>query len=191
MPGSGNRLLGRVAGPMLLVVLFCPWAPGQWDSRTAGKLTAINARPAAVALAATLESLSVTAAPATVPVQGSAINGARTWAITTAWAIPANTTTLRLSGYFDPDDASNPRSISVWEGLFRQGGTPFADFPGFREDNSAPAAAAGETMLVTQPMGATSLPGHRTDQVAIAIVQNDKQQSEAEESAFTIVVEAL
>lgn len=185
----------RLVNLTVLLVLAVPAALGQWERGATGRLAALNARPAAVGLTATLESLSVTASPTAANLGEQVDRGANRWAITTAWTIPANCTTVRLSGY--------PDNVAGAGGFFPGAEDPFSesnDSPdGTSTQSFAPPGAAGSLpgtgiggiTLVNQPMGATSLPGSRTDNISIAIGRSDIRPGTATNPGLTILVQAL
>jgi len=190
--GSG---FGRLAFLTGLITLTVPGALGQWERGAAGRLAALNARPAAVGLTATLESLSVTASPADSNNGRPGDRGVNRWVITMAWAIPANCTTIRLTGYFPNPAASGEVFRTVQDQDWEAGDPPnntlsqaFA-LPG--EAGSRSAAGMGGITLVTQPMGATSLPDSRSDNILIAPGRVNIRPDAAIGRELSILVQAL
>ncbi len=116
-------------------------------------------RPAAVLLVATLETVSVRANSASVD-SASFANGAPRVTLTTAVAVPADCTTVRLAGRLDA--VSEPASAML--------DLPMTESPAMAlpaTDNPPGTRALrpgeGEVPLFSQPAGHTNWPIDRTD----------------------------
>lgn len=174
-----NKLLVRCAALLAVIVVLTPLARAQWDERPAGRLAPLTSGPAAVSLVATLESLSVRALPAAAAPAGTA----RALTVTTAWTIRANCTTLRLSGSSGAFTAfeQDPLSVSSSDKTGRL--VPIAD-PGLLPNGT-------DWPGIAQPVGPTSYPGSRTDNIAFAIDRSDNSTSGASASPVYILAQAL
>ncbi|MGC2638476.1 MAG: hypothetical protein WA294_14935 [Acidobacteriaceae bacterium] len=182
MYARGTGLMLRCAALLALLLLASP-ARAQWDARPPGRLAALTSGPAAVSLVATLESLSVSASPSVLSESVSDGAARQSLTVTTAWTIPANCTTLRLTGY-------------------STGLTTFA-----RDPLSAPAAGASGGLVlraragvsenetdwpaIAQPVGPTSYPGSRTDSIQLGIDPDDNASPGVPSSPVFILAQAL
>jgi hypothetical protein len=176
------ELLFRCATLLAAALCLPLFASAQWDARPAGRLAALTSGPVAVPLVATLQSLSVSASPAALPL--AAAHGiSPTLTVTTAWTIRANCTTLRLSGNsgalaaFDRD----PLTVSPSDKTGRA--VPLAASPLPRNDTDWPG--------IVQPVGPASYPGSRTDNAAFVIDRNGNSTSAAPASPVYILAQAL
>jgi hypothetical protein len=183
MYARGNEFRCRFAILMAIVLLLTPMAWSQWDSRPAGRLAPFTSGPAAVSLVATLESLSVSATPAALPVSASASRVAPSLTLTTAWTLRADCTTLRLSGSSGAFTAFGRDPLSVSS----------RDNPDRLVLHASAAVPANNTGWsgVAQPVGATSRPGTRTDNVELSIDRQDHPGSAAQPSPIYILAQAL
>lgn len=154
MPPWGNQRLRRYAALITTLFFLSPASRSQWEPHPAERFVPLASRPAAVSLTATLESLSVSALSPAAPFPGVRAGSGVT--LLTSWAIRANTTTLRLSGNAAPlaafagnvslPLAGAPMPDSAWGENRGWGPGPEGDWPG-----------------ISQPIGATNLPGNRQD----------------------------
>lgn len=185
MYARGTKLMVRCAALLAVLLLASP-AQAQWDARPPGRLAALTSGPVAVPLVATLQSLSVSAMPAASSISGLPMREGSDLAVTTAWTIRANCTTLRLSGYSG--------SIAVQSSS--------SDPPTFAEGDLAGAAAQEpiNAMMhengtgfsgIAQPVGPTNYPGSRTDSVEVSISGTDPSSSAMPVSSIYIVAQAL
>lgn len=158
LPATGLSRMGCVCALALLTVSM-PRAFEQLDRQPP-----LTPGPASVMLVATLESLSVGAAPPLV--QNAAAQG-QPVAITTSWAVPANLTTLRLVGYLEDD----PKAAQA----------------------SALLQAGGEAIpLFTETAGKSNLPATRIDRLNIAMDWQDAAVHAAgNKGVLSILVQAL
>jgi hypothetical protein len=185
MPARGYQLLRNVIGPVAMLALVASTAPGQGDP-AAGRLGPLIARPAAVSLVATLESLSVTALPAVRPLSAWAVGGAPALSVTTAWTIPANCTTLRLTGY------SQPLAAELFGDDPLAADTP--DRPRAPLAEPAPPSLSGDATVfstIAQPVGSTSFPGSRVDNIQFDNGPAGYSGSAARPSTIYILAQAL
>jgi len=169
---------------LIAIVLVLPlptW--GQWQASPLGRLAALTSGPAAVPLVATLESLSVSAMPAPLALSASRPGVAPALTVTTAWTIRSNRTILRLSGYSGAFSAfeRDPLSVSV------------PNQTGRLSLHASSAVSANDTGWpgVAQPVGATSHPGSRTDNVEFYIERSEKSSSSMTPSPVYILAQAL
>jgi hypothetical protein len=183
MPARGNQLLRHVLCLLAIIAPVAPAAFGQGEP-PASRLAALTSRSAAVVLVATLESLSVTTSQAARPLSASPAGGAPSLTVTTSWTIRANCTTLRLSGYSSAlaAFARDPLFVSSPDKADR---VPLHPGP--------PTLVSYETAwpAIAQPIGPTSYPGSRTDNIAIAIDRSDNSTSAAPASPLYVLVQAL
>jgi hypothetical protein len=183
MCASGNEHLRRCAALAAMAILLPLSAMGQWDERPPGRLAALTSAPVAVPLVATLESLSVSASPAAVPLPVSSAGTGSSLSVTIAWTIRANCTTLRLSGY-----------SGAFAAFQRD---PFSVSPSDSSGRLFPVADRGATLNETdwpgiaQPVGPTSYPGSRTDNLGFVIDRSDNSTSAAFGSPVYIFAQAL
>lgn len=183
MGARGNKVLRRYATLMAIVLFLSPLTWSQWDARPPDRLAALTSGPVAIPLVATLESLSVSALPAALPISASRSGIAPALTVTTAWTIRANFTTVRLSGSSrgfaaldrDPLSVSHPGQLSEFLPAATPTLSPYeTDWPG-----------------IAQPIGATGRPGSRQDNVEFTIVRKDKSNSESPPSAIYVFAQAL
>jgi hypothetical protein len=144
-----------------------------------------DSRSATVVLIARLESLSVTATPV-----GTDPSPAPSIAITTAWVVASNLTTLRLDGYLACDQepqaaahSSSPHGLA-------------AAVPVELTSNLSTYAAAHKTgvlkpgcaglTLVTQASGDTSRPRSRTDTFSLGLEAKRTAQLLRQEQSSTL-----
>lgn len=176
----------RRTGAFLALTLVASLASAQGTARDPGRLAPLTARPATVSLVATLESLSVTAVPSVAAVSTSRAGAAQDLTVTTAWAIRANCTTLRLTGYTtafaSTDFARDPLSVIPSDAGLRE--------PRLSGGHDLPRNGAGFP-VATQPTGSTSHPGIRTDKIDLAINQRAKPNITQQVSTIFILAQAL
>jgi hypothetical protein len=185
MPARRNRLLRHIVGPLAILSLVASTAPGQGD-RPGDRLGPLISRPAAVSLVATLESLSVTASPASRAFSPWAAGGVPALTVTTAWTIPANCTTLRLTGY----PGSPPAEIASDDPLAaRNSDTPRLVLA----EPVSPLVSGDATVLpaIAQPVGITSFPGSRIDNIQFVNGRGGNSGSNARPSTIYILAQAL
>jgi hypothetical protein len=189
MPGCKKQRFNRAVFAFVLFTLNVPFAFCQ-----------LNSRAASVTLIATLESLSVAATPTiAIPlVSGGAATKPLQIAITTAWAVSLNRTTVRVVGYFALATAalstgdSLPSNVPAAAILGRvTTGVP-TSFTAFTE-NAAPGSAGAGLTLVTQMVGDTNLAATRTDNLNLEIDQRSvpQQRAGAYTGTLNILVQAL
>jgi hypothetical protein len=182
MPAYGNQLLRHALCLLAILAPIAPAAFGQADT-SATRPAPLLSRPAAVALVATLESLSVTTSPAGPPLSAWPADSAA-MAVTTGWTIRANCTTLRVSGYSGGFSVFGRDSLSVSPGDNSDGFPPRSGPP-----TSSPYEA--DWAGIAQPVGPTSYPGSRTDNIHVAIDRRGKSGSDAPLSTIYILAQAL
>jgi len=180
MYARGNEFLPQCLALAAIVLLLPLSTWGQWDARPPGRLAPLTSGTTAVPLVATLESLSVSALPTALPFSASR---APTFNVTTAWAIRSNRTILRLSGNSGALAAldRDPLSVSVPDKTVRLPLHP------------TPAMSKNETDWpgIAQPIGSTSYPGSRTDNVEFVIDRNVMASSASSHFAIFILAQAL
>ena len=183
MCARGNKMLQRCAALVAIVLFLAPLTWSQWDARPPGRLAALTSGPVSIPLAATLESLSVSALPAALPVSASRAGFAPALTVTTAWVIRANCTTVRVSGSsggfaaFDRD----PLSVSHPD--------PLSDsFPG-----ATPTLSSYETDWpgIAQPVDASGRPGNRRDIIDFTIDRKVKLGADSRPSPIYVFAQAL
>jgi len=138
-----NQRLRRYAALTTTLFFLSPASQSQWEPHPAERFVPLASRPAVIPLTATLESLSVSALAPAAPLSGIRAGAGVT--LLTSWAIRANTTTLRLSG-----EAATQPDAAAW-GESRNGGRS----QDWRDNEDWPG--------ISQPIGATNLPGNRED----------------------------
>lgn len=185
MYARGTEWMLRCAALFALVLLAAPaWA--QWDARPPGRLAALTSGPVAVSMVATLQSLSVSALPASFPISAAEARQDPALTVRTAWTIRANCTTLRLSGY--------------QRGAADQGFGRDPIFAGNAGVTGAPTPSPAETVLyengsdfsgIAQPVGPTNYPGSRTDNIEFDIEGDGFSPPAAASSPVYIVAQAL
>jgi hypothetical protein len=178
-----NEYLCRCAALVAIVLLLPPLTWSQWDTRPPGRLAPLTSRPAAVSLVATLESLSVSALPTSLAISASHAGVPPSLTVTTAWTLRANCTTLRLSGYSGALAAFVRDPLSVLPSDKTDRLALYATHPLVVNDTNWTG--------ISQPVGATSHPGNRTDNVELAIDRKDKSGSVSPPSAIYIFAQAL
>lgn len=162
----GTEWIVRCAALLAVLLLASP-AQAQWDARPPGRLAALTSGPVAVPLVATLQSLSVSAMPVTSSISALPMREGSDLAVTTAWTIRANCTTLRLSGYtgsfgvqtsssdpltFTGGDLGGAAEQEPINAMLYQDGTGFSG--------------------IAQPVGPTNYPGSRIDNVELNPADN-------------------
>jgi len=146
-------------------------------------------RPAAVLLVATLETVSVRAdSPAASSV--SFANGAPRVTITTAVAVPANCTTVRMAGRLDaaPEPPSAVFDLPTYESSATS--EPATGNPARA---SVLRPGEGEVALFSQPAGHTNWPISRTDDLDLQLGPASRAAHAPASSSGTldILVQAL
>jgi hypothetical protein len=183
MCASGNELFCRCIALVAIVLLLPAPAWSQWDASRPGRLAPLTSGPAAIPLVATLESLSVSALPCSLPISASLTRVAPALTVTTAWTIRSNRTILRLSGYsgtlaaFERDPLSvSPLDKTVRLSLHASTAVPAneTDWPG-----------------IAQPVGPASHPGSRTDNVEFAVNRSDNSSAARTPSPVYILAQAF
>lgn len=146
-------------------------------------------RPAAVLLVATLETVSVRAdSPDASTV--SFANDTRRVTLTTAFAVPADRTTVRLAGRFDagPEDSSSAFSLSA-------AADSAVRLPAIATPGGAGVLHPGEgdVVLFSQPAGNTNWPVSRTDNLNLQWGPSSGRRSAPADTSGTleIFVQAL
>jgi hypothetical protein len=174
----------RRCAALVAIALLLP-LPGrsQWDAPPRGRLAPLTSGPASVPLVATLESLSVSALPAALPLSTSGARVAPVLTVTTAWTIRANCTTLRVSGYSGALAAfeRDPLSVSLPDATGRVLPDPGVAAP--VKDTDWPGIA--------QSVGPGNRPGSRTDNLSFAIDRRRVSSSDSPPSAIYILAQAL
>lgn len=184
---SGSHFLCRVAGFVLIALLSSPLALCQWDARPQGRLAPLTSGPATVLLVARLESLSVTAAPAVVPAPYSADSGTDALAVTTSWTMRAECTTLRVMTHFGTAFGSGQGAQGSGGGLFpADAPDSSAEYPVQSLGQNVTTADA-ERMLMTQPIGATSRPGSRINNIQVVM----DRKGHRDNPTLDILIQAL
>jgi hypothetical protein len=183
MCARGNQIVLQCAAVLAILLLLPSPARAQWDERPPGRLAALTSGPVAIPLVATLESLSVSAQLSALPFSASGGGMTPSLTVNTAWTIRANCTTLRLSG--------SSGALAAFER------DPLSAAPSDKTGRLSPAAVSAVSQNntdwsgVAQPVGPTSYPGSRTDNVEFAIDRGDKFGSASSPSAIYIFAQAL
>jgi hypothetical protein len=187
-----RRSLSSVAIALVLLAFGLPSARCQLNSRSP-----FTGRGAGVMLVATLESLSVGAAPAALSaaaVPGGTATSAPV-AVTTRWVVPSHLTTLRLVGYVQanpqaarvsggPQPATLSSRVSSPTGLGDTGNSA-SSFPA--DYGSATALTRVGLPMVTQD-AESSFPGTRTDRLSFA---SGRGLEAGSSGVLSILVQAL
>ncbi len=191
----GNHLLRGATCLLLTAVPLSPLAFCQFGSSPRGRLSPLTSRSATVMLVATLESLSVSAAPAAVPASQFGDNIPPALALTTSWAIRRDCTTLRLVGYFAPDPLAQTggrlQSLLPAKAFDPSAAGPATPFAPVTQSGSL-ASGIGLS-LFTQRLGVASKYTSRVDKIRFAIdAANTTQPYSSRASGLLVILaEAL
>ncbi len=183
-----RRSLPSVAIPLVLLAFSLPSARCQLNSRSP-----FTARVASVTLVATLETLSVGAAPAASPaaVLSGGMAATSRVAITTRWVVPSHLTTLRLVGYIQPSPLATAGNGGPQSAIPASANQP-------QQTDAFPAALSGNggngpeqipvgLPMVTQEANSNS-PGTRIDELNPAAARS---QASSLPGMVSILVQAL
>jgi hypothetical protein len=159
----------------------------------------LHSGSASIALIATLEWLSVSASPAgsVIPQAGSFISDGQPLAIKTSWAVPANRTTLRLTGALS--DGSS--GIAAGSGAPESPSTAVkSSATGVRASEAGSAAKnmqtlrpgeAGHTLMI-HGTGDSNRADSRTSNINLILGRGKTSAATSRDSAtFSVQVEAL